>query len=292
MSRKSENFGASPEAIRYHYDIGNDFYKLWLDKELVYSCALWEQNENHDALETAQQRKIDYHLKQVRAENADRVLDIGCGWGAVLKRLVETYECSQAVGLTLSSAQADWISSFKIPQIKVEVASWAEHCPQYPYDAIISIGAFEHFAKGDLTTAEKVAGYRQFFSHCHSWLNAGGCLSLQTIAHGNTNHDESNQFIAEEVFPESELPRLSEIAVAAERLFEFRILRNERRDYRRTLRAWLHRLKSKRDRAVQLEGEATVQRYERYLKQSIFVFDMGICDLYRITFRRIDKPRQ
>src|SRR5258705_13615220 len=97
--------GASAEAIQHHYDVGNDFYTLWLDETKTYSSALWEDART---LEEAQLRKIDYHIRQARVEGAHRVLDIGCGWGSTLKRLVEHAGVEQAVGITLSNAQADW----------------------------------------------------------------------------------------------------------------------------------------------------------------------------------------
>src|SRR4051794_35543778 len=101
--------GASAEAIGYHYSIGNEFDRLWLDKTITYSCALFE-GDDHD-LSAAQVRKLDYHLTQARVLNAHRVLDVGCGWGSGLRRMVEQYNVNRAVGLTLSQAQADWITA-------------------------------------------------------------------------------------------------------------------------------------------------------------------------------------
>src|SRR5712692_2932993 len=145
------NPGASSAAIQSHYDIGNDFYRLWLDRDLNYSAAMWEPD---DTLDSAQLRKVDYHISQARAEGATRVLDVGCGWGAMLRRLVETRGVRWAVGLTLSNAQASWTRALGNPQIEVQVESWSDHHPTGPYDAIISIGAFEHFAKLEASEAE------------------------------------------------------------------------------------------------------------------------------------------
>ncbi|MHC5729130.1 MAG: class I SAM-dependent methyltransferase, partial [Nostoc sp.] len=117
-----ENPGASAEAIQHHYDAGNDFYQLWLDPTITYSAALWEEN---DTLESAQIRKLDYHINQARVSNANRVLDVGCGWGSTLKHLVDVHNVKQAVGLTLSNGQAERISLFQHPQIEVRVESWS-----------------------------------------------------------------------------------------------------------------------------------------------------------------------
>src|SRR5215212_4888186 len=97
------NPGTPAAAIRQHYDVGNDFYELWLDPSMSYSCALWATGDAAatDTLEAAQLRKIDFHLPQARAAGKQQVLDIGCGWGATLRRLVEVHGVGQVVGLTL-----------------------------------------------------------------------------------------------------------------------------------------------------------------------------------------------
>ena len=140
--------GASPEAIRQHYDVSNDFYQLWLDPTLTYSGAMWEEG---DDLEAAQIRKIDYHIEQARAPGTGRVLEIGCGWGSTLRRLVNVHGVRKAIGLTLSQAQRDWLNNtLDDPRIEVRLENWFDHEPEAPYDAIISIAAFEAFAKYDL----------------------------------------------------------------------------------------------------------------------------------------------
>ena len=113
--------GGSPEAIQAHYDVGDSFYRLWLDPTLSYSCALWGPDEPDDQLEAAQRRKIAYHTAQARAQGASRVLDVGCGWGAVLRHLVEEAGVDHATGLTLSRRQANWASTGKHPRLDVRL---------------------------------------------------------------------------------------------------------------------------------------------------------------------------
>lgn len=280
--------GASAEAIQHHYDLGNDFYQLWLDKTTTYSSALWEDD---DTLDSAQLRKLDYHIHQARAADQSRVLDIGCGWGSTLRRLVDKHSVGQAVGLTLSDAQLQHIKGLNHPKIDVQLESWQDHSPTAPYDAIISIGAFEHFAKPGMSKEERNAGYRDFFQQCHQWLSPGGRLSLQTISYENSRREDFSQFYSNEIFPESDLPRLSNVAEASERLFEVVALRNDRTDYARTCREWLSRLKANKSKAIQLVGAEAVKRYEKYLQFSIIGFHIGTMGLLRITFQRIDKPR-
>ncbi|UFP94716.1 class I SAM-dependent methyltransferase [Gloeobacter morelensis] len=277
---------ASAQAVQYHYDLGNEFYRLWLDSSMTYSCGLWEAD---GTLEEAQARKIDHHIREARAAGGGRVLDIGCGWGGTLRSLVGAHGVTRAVGLTLSQTQATWIAAFGHPRIEVRLESWQNHAPTEPYDAIISVGAFEHFARPDITGAQKVQVYREFFERCYGWLPPGGRLSLQTIAYGNVPRQQMHPFFATEIFPESDLPTLAEIAQASERTFEVLALRNDAEDYRLTCQSWLSRLKAHRAQAVELVGEAAVNRYEKYLALFVISFRTRAMHLLRLTLRRNDR---
>jgi cyclopropane-fatty-acyl-phospholipid synthase len=284
--------GSSPAAIRKHYDIGDDFYRLWLDPTLSYSCALWEKNEPSAKLEEAQLRKLDFHIDAAHARGAARVLDVGCGWGALITRLIEVHGVQRAVGLTLSEAQAARAASRSQPGVEVRLESWMDHAAPSPYDAIISIGAFEHFAKPEWSDAEKVAAYRAFFERCRDWLIPGGRLSLQTIAYGNVDWQEikdapGRRFLLGDIFPESELPTLGNLIAAWDGLFELVSLRNDRPDYWRTCRVWLERLTARRTEAVALVGEEVVARYLRYLKFAALLFNHGQCCLLRVALQRV-----
>jgi cyclopropane-fatty-acyl-phospholipid synthase len=195
-----------------------------------------------------------------------------------------------ATGLTLSAAQAAWISHQNLGPVTVRLENWFYHKPPQPYDAIISIAAFEAFARPGLDQETKDIAYRQFFQRCHQWLKAGGRLGIQTIARGNMFREDFNHFISVDIFPESDLPSLAELARASERLFEVLTIRNDREDYVRTLKAWRHNLKLNRAAAVRIAGEGLVARYEKYLDLSMLGFHTGATDLLRIIFRRIDNP--
>lgn len=288
MATVQQNPGASAEAIERHYDVGNDFYRLWLDRACMYSCALWEEQ---DTLESAQLRKLDYHVAQARAAAAPRVLDVGCGWGGLLTRLTQVYGVERAVGLTLSRSQAAHVAALNDPRIEVRTENWLDHVPATPYDAIISIGAFEHFVKLDLSRAQKLAAYRTFFRRCHEWLRPGAMLSLQSIVYGNAGREDFSDFFDKEIFPESNLPHIAEIAEASDRLFEIVTLRNDRLHYERTFREWRRRLQARWAEAVALVGEETVLRYDKYFQLCIIGFHVGTMGLARVTLRRIDAPR-
>ncbi len=285
--------GASAAAIEHHYGTGNEYFKLWLDETMTYSCALWDPENTGQTLGAAQLAKIDYHIGQARAQDADNVLDIGCGWGGVLARLTAKYNVNSSVGLTLSESQAAWITkTTDDPGIRISLQSWQDHdAPGASYDSIISIGAFEHFAKLGLDSDQKVSIYRDFFTQCHSWLKPRRWMSMQTVAYGNSLQKDFDKFIAQEIFPETDTPRLWEIFAASDRLFEVIQLRNDRDDYRRTLRAWYSNLKARREKAVAMKGEAEIRKFEQYLRLMAYMFEVGGLDLHRITFRKIDAPR-
>jgi cyclopropane-fatty-acyl-phospholipid synthase len=282
--------GAGSAAIRHHYDVGNDFWRIWLDSTMSYSCAMW--GDPDDDLERAQRRKLDFHVDQARAAGAARVLDVGCGWGAMLMHLVGSYGVKHAVGLTLSDAQAEYLRAIAPDNVEVWVRNWSDYEPTEPFDAIISVGAFEHFARQGLSPEGQIEAYRRFFSSCRNWLKPGGRLSLQTIAYGDIPRDRQlrDRFIVDDVFPESELPRLADIARAAEMELEIEKVRNDRDDYVKTLRAWFDRLRAQRADAVAVSSEEVVARCERYLRTFAYSFELGAFTLLRLTMRRIDLP--
>jgi len=276
-----ERSGASEHELRQHYDLGNDFYRLWLDPSMTYSCAMWKSES--DTLYDAQMRKLDYHVREARAAGQAAVLDIGCGWGSMLKRLTEFWGVRRAVGLTLSEAQAQSVVPTERTQVKLE--SWVRHEPGEPYDALISIGAFEHFARPTLSRDERIGAYRAFFTRCRDLLRPGGALSLQTIAFGGLQ--ALDPFITDRIFPGSALPSPAEILTSIEGKFELVRLRDDRADYERTCRQWAGALKSRRIQAVALVGADTVRDYEVFLRNSATGFRSGALRLLRLTLNRL-----
>ncbi|WDD95770.1 cyclopropane-fatty-acyl-phospholipid synthase family protein [Burkholderia sp. FERM BP-3421] len=277
--------GASADAIQHHYDVGNPFYALWLDPGMTYSSALWL--DGSEDLETAQRNKQDWHIDRSGIARGKRLLDVGCGWGGLMRRALARHPEIECVGLTLSQAQADYINALNESRIEVRLESWADHQPDQGYDGIVSVGAFEHFARLDQPLDEKIAGYRRFFTFCHDRLGPEGQVSLQTITYENAAREQFSAFFATEIFPESDLPHLAEICEAARGLFEIVELRNDRHHYARTLRHWQRRLREHKEEALALVGEAKYRDYDKYLALMVVAFHTGTMNLSRLALRRL-----
>jgi cyclopropane-fatty-acyl-phospholipid synthase len=285
------NPGASAEAIQSHYDVSNDFYSLWLDDQtLAYSSALWDFTKPDDTLEAAQLRKLDYHIEQSQAARKKRVLDIGCGWGGTVRRLRNVHGVEHVTGLTLSEAQREFILEHSPTNVDVRLQSWSDHQPTAPYDAIISVGAFEHFARPGASHADKLAGYRAFFEKCYDWMQPGACLSLQTMSYGTTQAEDFSKYFETEIFPESDLPHLYEIALTSRPGFEITRVRDDREHYARTYEMWWRRLRANRKQAELIVPKAVIERFERYMQLMMIAFHTGRMGLLRLTLRRLDNP--
>ena len=281
--------GASAAAIRSHYDLGNPFYEILLGRSMVYSCGLWSDGAD---LEEAQLAKIDLIAAMGGVRPGSRVLDIGCGWGAAAARMVQTLGARSAVGLTLSEEQAAWARHAAVDDVEILVQDWATYVPDDLFDAAISIGAFEHFARPGLPRRTKVAAYSGFFASVHRLLAPGGRLGLQTMAvgHGRLRSGDAAtlKFLARYIFPESNLPRLDQIVEASLPHFELRELVNHREHYASTCRAWLRRLEAHRSDAERIAGPEVVDQYFRYLDSVSDMFDRGQVLLLRMSLQRVD----
>jgi cyclopropane-fatty-acyl-phospholipid synthase len=279
--------GASQQAIEHHYDVGREFYDLWLDPRRVYSCGYWPGALDDD-LDSAQVAKLAWHATGAGADGASRVLDVGCGWGALLGYLTAERGVAHVTGLTLSTDQAEAAQAVAGPRAEVRLEDWCDHEPAAPYDAIISIGAFEHFARPNLDDAARRGVYGAFFDRCGAWLPAGGRLSLQTIAWEDPQPEKAkvSTFFTEEIFPESFLPTLSDIVIAAQPTFRVRTLRSDADHYERTLQLWQRRLQANEAAALALVDRAVYRRYLRYLRVSRAMFERGVCTLYRLVLER------
>lgn len=284
--REGAKYGGSAEGIEEHYDIGNAFWPPVLGATMAYSCALFESPD--EELEIAQRRKLEWHLERSLSRSARRILDVGCGWGSMLRPLSALRGVERITGLTLSRAQVEYLKELDLPRTEVRLENWAEHTPADLYDSIISIGAFEHFAKREERPDEKISVYRDFFGRCHRWLSPAGAMSLQTIAYGNMRREEASDFMAE-IFPDSDLPFLSDIVAAVDGLFEVVLLRNDRLHYALTVDRWASNLRQNFGVASDLIGRERAQKMSRYFKLVSFGFRTGKQQLLRLALRPIHR---
>ena len=280
--------GSGPVSIRFHYDQGDEFFALWLGSTMTYSGAMWAGPD--DDLRTAQLRKLDYLANQARAGGARRVLDIGCGWGSMLRRLAEAHGVQQALGITLSEAQVAYVEADREgdPRIEARLQDWRTFEPEAPFDAIVSLGTIEHFAGIGAPEAERAAVYRELFERCRAWLPRGGRLVIQTMAQGHAPLDRRAwrdlRLVLTKIYPNAGPPWLRELVAGCAGLFEIVRLRNDRLDYVPTLMAWRRNLRANRERAVELVGEEMVDVHERFFTGLARHFMLGQAEMLRLTF--------
>ncbi|MFG2991722.1 class I SAM-dependent methyltransferase [Streptomyces sp. NPDC048257] len=284
------------DAIRHHYEVSNDFYRLLLGPTMMYSGGYWEDGEDLVAtLDEAQERKLDKfaELANVRAGQTGRVLDIGCGWGTMLNRLTTVHGAQQAVGLTLSRTQEAFIAGLDNPRITTLVQSWADYKvadDSEKYDAAFCINALEHFVSSNLPPKERTKRYRYFFQQVANALHPGAKFVLHTMTAEalpmNRALLDDLKFLQRSEFEGCHIPHLSELSAAAEGLFEIDEVVNERESFAMACRAWLVLLAERRDEAVAMEGEEVVSRFERYLDIFAYTLEDKFFNNFRVTITR------
>lgn len=278
-------------AIRAHYDVGNEFYALWLDREQVYSCAYFA--DGIESLDDAQVAKLDLICRKLRLRPGERFLDIGCGWGALIRHATRHYGV-RATGITLSPAQAD-VARDRIAaeglegQCGVAVCDYRELVGGARFDKVASVGMFEHVGTRHL---------REYFSTVHRVLQPGGLF----LNHGIISLDDARardgrrprllgqgRFIGQHVFPDGELPTLTVAISGAELVgFETRDVESLREHYAITLRHWVARLTGAAPSAASLVGDATVRTWRLYMAASAHAFATGRIGIVQVLLARPD----
>ena len=285
--------GASRDAISYHYDIGREIYSLILDPLLTYSAACWHVNGKPAAsLEEAQLNKLNYHLNAVEVTQGSRLLDIGCGWGGLIRTALNHRKLRHATGLTLSKDQFDFIEKLALPDTDIHLTSYENFQTERSYDAVISIGAFEHFVKPGMSQAQRIKVYEQFFHQVARWLTPGGKLSLQTIYWADIERKHADAIVPTDVFPESDLPYLSEIFEASRTSLEPISMTTGTDDYTQTLMEWFKRLKAHQAMIVALDPDRDLFGFfADYFRTSMVGFRKRRIGLCRVAFRRLDRVK-
>jgi cyclopropane-fatty-acyl-phospholipid synthase len=266
------------ESIAFHYDVSNAFYRLWLDERMVYSCAYFEVAEQD--LEQAQRNKLEHVCRKLRLQPGESLLDIGCGWGALVCWAARHYGV-RAHGITLSRNQLEHAQQEIRRQgledrVSVELRDYRDLPQDAVYDKVVSIGMFEHVGLKNLP---------RYFGTVHRVLKTGGLF----LNHGITSDEPgwqrgvSTKFINRHVFPDGELDTVSNIQCAMEAGgFEIFDVEGLRPHYALTLRHWVNRLDEHREEAVNLVGERTYRIWRLYITACAMQFEQGATGIYQI----------
>lgn len=263
------------QAVRYHYDLPPEFYALWLDPRMVYSCAYFTRPE--DNLDAAQQHKLHYICRKLRLLPGERLLDIGCGWGALIMHAAAHYGV-EAVGITLSVPQAEWArkrlrESGLNDRCRVEVSDYRDIDHDLQYDKVVSVGMFEHVGEGLLP---------EYFHRVWNLLRPGGVFLNHGISYSATYRSRRPSFVDRYVFPDGELVPISTSLRAAELSgFEVRDVESLREHYALTLRRWVRRLEDHQDEVRRIVPDSTYRIWRLYMAGSAHGFRVGRMNLYQ-----------
>ena len=268
------------KAIRHHYDVGDEFFGLWLDRRRVYSCAYFRGAD--DTLELAQERKLDHICRKLRLTAGERMLDIGCGWGALVLWAAEHYHV-RALGVTLSENQ------YRYTQRQIEERGLEQRCEvrlldyrdvpeDEPFDKIASVGMFEHVGRKNLPA---------YFGKIQRLLRPGGLLMNHGITLNAPDQPELGsgigEFIDSYVFPGGELVHISHaIGEMAAQGLECQDVEGLRPHYARTLWHWVERLEANADAARALAGERLFRIWRIYMAGSAHAFERGWMSIYQV----------
>ncbi len=278
-------------AIGYHYDVGNDFYRLWLDQRMVYSCAYFTTGD--ESIDEAQRAKLDHICRKLRLSAGERLLDVGCGWGGLILHAARHYGV-HATGVTLSQNQLELARerivaeklADRVDVMLLDYRELSEHFGAEAFDKVASVGMFEHVGLKNL---------REYFASIASVLRDRGLF----LNHGITSNDLDNRpigsgvgdFVDKYVFPHGELPHLHVAAREMSRAgFEIVDVESLRAHYARTLQHWSQRLDAQLDRAAAVVTDRTLRIWRAYLAGSSYGFAQGWMSIYQLLGSRQARP--
>lgn len=283
------------KAIQYHYDVGNDFYQLWLDTKMVYTCGYFRTPS--DDLETAQLAKLDHICRKLRLEPGMRFLDVGCGWGALLMHAAQNYGV-EAVGITLSEAQAA-LGTQRIAaaglsdRCRIELRDYRDLGKKPEFDRAASVGMMEHVREN------LQPGY---FDAVYRVLKPGGLFMNHTIVSVSRSRPDTlmdrfkgrlwrrDAFIDKYVFPEGKLVAVSHVVASAESVgFELRDVESLREHYAMTLRHWIAGLEGHASEATRIAGERIYRVWRLYMSSAAYGFASGRMNLIQALLVKPDK---
>jgi cyclopropane-fatty-acyl-phospholipid synthase len=278
--------------VRHHYDVGNDFYALWLDERCIYSCAYFPTGT--EDLAAAQEAKLEHICRKLRLRPGEQLLDVGCGWGGLLEYAATRHGVS-GVGITLSEPQAAGARARLAAagvgdRVRVEVRDYRDLPPAWQFDKAVSVGMREHVGAARLPA---------YFAAVHGALRPGGLFLDHGIVRGGGAEAQGaaawlrsrlwrrDAFVRRYVFPDGELVPLGTLLGVAERAgLEARDVEGLREHYARTLRCWVARLEAAHAEAAALVGEHTYRVWRLYMAGTILGFERGRLTLIQTLFAK------
>ena len=272
------------QAIQYHYSRSNDFFALFLDAYMVYSCAYFLTPD--EDLDTAQERKLDYICRKLRLRPGERLLDIGCGWGGLVIYAAQHYGV-EAYGVTLSQAQAEFAQK-RIQEAgledrcRVDLRDYRDVNELNTFDKIASVGMYEHVGAALLP---------QFFKHIWKLLRPGGVLFVHGFSSETTlQPGQAPSFASQYIVPDAEFVPLSRLLRAAEESgFEIRDVESMRDQYILSWRNWLHRLEANADEARSITSDVFYRIWRLFLSGAAHFFSIGRENAYHTLLLKPDQ---
>ena len=268
-------------AVRHHYDVGNEFFSLFLDESMTYSCAIFSRGAQ--TLEEAQRVKLDLVCRKLRLQEGERLLDVGCGWGSFVVHAAKEYGV-RATGVTLSEPQA--VRARQRAQeagvgdrVDVHVMDWRDLAGA-PFDKIASIGMVEHVGSANIDA---------YAARLASLLRPGGWLLNHGIARLRHTDPEAGPFSERFVFPDAAPLHVSRICYAVERAgFVTQTVEGFHADYAETLKHWARRLDDNGTRALELAGPERMRVWRLYLRTARRGFESGFIGLFQVLAHKPD----
>ncbi|MBY4676999.1 class I SAM-dependent methyltransferase [Marinobacterium arenosum] len=274
------------EQVQHHYDASNEFYALWLDRQMVYSGAYFRTPG--DSLEQAQQQKLEHIFRKLRLQPGERLLDIGCGWGALLFNAVKHHGVT-ALGITLSPKQYDYVAA-EIERrgigdrCQVKLCDYRELPSDQPFDKIASVGMIEHVGQANIGT---------YFRQIHRLLAPGGLVLIQGITigrlHNSSQSGSLSRFMERYVFPGSQLLPAHQVAEQMQQA-QLECIDQEtlRLHYAQTLKHWAARLDAHHQQAIELVGEQRYRIWRIYMAGCAYAFERGWISLHQLLAGKLD----
>lgn len=277
MPNQSNTKKKQQSQIQHHYDVGNDFYRLWLDRSMTYSCAYFRNEQ--DSLETAQEQKRDHILRKLQLKPGMRLLDIGSGWGQLISHAVTNYGV-EGVGITLSQEQFKHCNNLVRERglgnrLHFELINYQDLAKsKEKFDRIVSVGMFEHVGKGNHAT---------YFDSVKTLLKPDGLSLLHTIS--MDKEWETNAWVDKYIFPGGYLPSCrSVVSLLPDYGFSFLDYENLRMHYAMTLNEWHKRFEANKDLVVSMQDERFYRMWKLYLKMCEGAFKWGLLSLSQFVF--------